>query len=233
MENKDYGPLPASDSFDTESTYLEYHVQAPPRDVRTLVVAWLASALCLVLAFSNVLLVLEKFNQNVIPIVGPQYSGVERTSQLQTLYWTTEYSEFNSTAADHLWKELRPAFGLVALDHGWASKHGLPRSQDFQGDRSKGIYMIDAYHQMHCLQMLRTSLQEVAKDLPQSTPLEHKFHCLDSLRQSVMCRADDTPLYTLGDFRSGDGQLRSCRDWELLSRWASERFPFSSSEQPS
>ncbi|PQE13431.1 cytochrome p450 protein [Rutstroemia sp. NJR-2017a BBW] len=149
-------------------------------------------------------------------------AGVERTSQLQTLHWTTEYSEFNSTAADNLWKELRPAFGLVALDHDWASKHGLPRSQDLQGDRSKGIYMIDAYHQMHCL--------EVVRGVPQSTPFEHKFHCLDSLRQSVMCRADDTPLYTLGDFRSGDGQLRSCRDWKLLSRWASERFPFSSSE---
>lgn len=75
-------------------------------------------------------------------------------------------------------------------------------------------------------------MQEVVAGVPQSTPFEHKFHCLDTLRQSVICRADDMSLYTLGDFKSGDGQLRKCRDWNVLTRWATKRFPFSDHHNP-
>jgi hypothetical protein len=35
--------------------------------------------------------------------------------------------------------------------------------------------------------------------------------------ESIRYRADNIPVYTLGDFRSTDSRLRSCRDWKLLS----------------
>lgn len=65
--------------------------------------------------------------------------------------WTTEYSSSNLTLADDLWKNLRPAFGTVALDHEWAAMRQLPKAQDFPADTTKGLYIIDGYHQLHCL----------------------------------------------------------------------------------
>lgn len=65
--------------------------------------------------------------------------------------WKTEYSGDNDTRSDSLWSSIRPARGVVALDHEWAVDHSLPRAQDFLGDPSKGLYIIDAYHQLHCL----------------------------------------------------------------------------------
>ena len=37
-----------------------------------------------------------------------------------------------------------------------------------------------------------------------------------------MCNADDTPLYTFGRSKAGDGQLRKCRDWNILRDWATK-----------
>lgn len=56
--------------------------------------------------------------------------------------------------------------------------------------------------------MLRTSLNEFHDGDPQSFDFRHPTHCLDSLRQAVQCRADDTPLVTVGNLKSGDGQFR-------------------------
>lgn len=60
---------------------------------------------------------------------------------------------------------------------------------------------------------------------PQHIALSHALHCLDQLRQGVICNADDTPRYA--GFQdppgTGSGQVRMCRDWRRLERWAEER----------
>ncbi|KAI9655077.1 MAG: hypothetical protein M1821_005560, partial [Bathelium mastoideum] len=50
----------------------------------------------------------------------------------------------------------------------------------------------------------------------------HVTHCLDGIRQTIMCDADDTPRYTTNDGNptSGVGQIRMCRSWEAMERWA-------------
>ena len=45
-----------------------------------------------------------------------------------------------------------------------------------------------------------------------------------------MCHAADTPLYSWGDLTAGDGQWRECRDWTVLSRWASKHFVYGEHE---
>ncbi|KAF2091929.1 hypothetical protein K490DRAFT_32411, partial [Saccharata proteae CBS 121410] len=40
--------------------------------------------------------------------------------------------------------------------------------------------------------------------------------------QFIQCHADNTPLYSLGDHTSGDGQLHKCKDWGALRDYASE-----------
>lgn len=37
-----------------------------------------------------------------------------------------------------------------------------------------------------------------------------------------MCHADNTPLYTLGEHTSGDGQVHMCKDWSALRDYATE-----------
>lgn len=61
--------------------------------------------------------------------------------------------------------------------------------------------------------------------MPQSLPLMHITHCLDSLRGDILCQADDTPRYTTRTKvpESGVGQLRQCKDWAALEKWAAER----------
>ena len=53
----------------------------------------------------------------------------------------------------------------------------------------------------------------------------HLWHCLDQLRDDVVCNADDTPravtLDERGDGHVDSGQVRVCRDWDEMLRWAS------------
>lgn len=37
-----------------------------------------------------------------------------------------------------------------------------------------------------------------------------------------MCHADNTPLYTLGQHTSGDGQWHMCNDWNALREYATD-----------
>ena len=52
---------------------------------------------------------------------------------------------------DRNWKAINAAHGYVAVDHQWAAENGLLSADDWAGDASKGIYMIEAYHAIHCI----------------------------------------------------------------------------------
>lgn len=54
-------------------------------------------------------------------------------------------------AVEALWDNIIPAHGIVAVEHRWAAERQLPATISLPGDPSKGVYIIDAYHQMHCL----------------------------------------------------------------------------------
>jgi hypothetical protein len=99
---------------------------------------------------------------------------------------------------------------------------GLPRAQRFPWDDTKGIYLINAYHNMHCIKAIRTALIEYRSNTSQSSPWPHIAHCLLVLRDEAMCNADDIPRYTgfQKDHRTGQGQYRMCRDFSELEEWA-------------
>ena len=71
--------------------------------------------------------------------------------------WWSKYStndHLNQTAAylvDEAWDEINPGHGVVALDHNLAAAQGLPTSMSLPSDSFKGVYILDAYHQIHCL----------------------------------------------------------------------------------
>ena len=60
-------------------------------------------------------------------------------------------------------------------------------------------------------------------------------HCIDQIRQYIMCSGDITPLptryYKSLDLNYVDSDvLHTCRDFESLRQWISERVPYDSDE---
>ncbi|KAL4939928.1 hypothetical protein BDV06DRAFT_230777 [Aspergillus oleicola] len=150
-----------------------------------------------------------------------------QTNSLRTvwkpLHWNTEYSPQNHSDADALWDAINAAHGIIAVDRAWAGKQNWPGSMALPDDASKGVYLLEAYHQLHCLKILRLTFWEAVDGRPYTHhPSRHMEHCFDYLRQVVQCNADNTPLYTFGAFRAGDGQVHECRDWNELHDYAKE-----------
>lgn len=53
----------------------------------------------------------------------------------------------NMTALDELWDGMDVNPGVIALPH----DNSLATTQDFPWDKSKGLYMLNSYHNLHCL----------------------------------------------------------------------------------
>ncbi|EME48628.1 hypothetical protein DOTSEDRAFT_30036 [Dothistroma septosporum NZE10] len=164
--------------------------------------------------------------------------------------WGMEAGATNDTnlpsahVADELWEGVLPSHGLIAVDRVWAKEQHWPESMYLPKDpngKEKGVYLLEAYHMMHCLSIIRLSFVETRRGLPLTWPVGHTTHCFDALRQvlsrafplhdfdtdglllqSIQCNADNTPLYTFGDSTAGDGQLRKCKSWDALREFATE-----------
>ncbi|KKY37956.1 hypothetical protein UCDDA912_g02043 [Diaporthe ampelina] len=179
---------------------------------------------------STVLLLITSLAVNTYLLVRPTsycpspYASLKPTLQVP-FEWSTEYAATNLTAAGELWDGISFDVGFVALDNDWTAAHGLIQAQPFPWDKSKGLYVLNGFHALHCLKNIHRAVREYELGLPQSLTLMHITHCLDSLRGDILCQADDTPRYTTitKSPESAVGQLRQCRDWGALERWAEER----------
>ena len=63
------------------------------------------------------------------------------------------YDSKNRSIADEAWNSplLVPETGLVAMSDDWVTSKSLPRAQHFPWDKSKGLYVLNGFHSMHCL----------------------------------------------------------------------------------
>lgn len=52
---------------------------------------------------------------------------------------------------NHAWDEINIDAGTVALGDAYVETMGLPKAQRFPWDKSKGIYYINGFHNLHCL----------------------------------------------------------------------------------
>jgi len=129
----------------------------------------------------------------------------------------------NDTSRDEMWASMNLDRIVVALDHEEARHLGLPKSTNFIWDDTKEYFGINAYHQLHCLQSLYTTVLEDHRGIqPRTQDYEHLVHCLDYLRQDVICVADDTLLYhdPAAGRQPGEGVKRQCKDFSKLEEWA-------------
>jgi len=159
-------------------------------------------------------------------VLSPRAATASATSQsiLKPMHWNTPYSGTNKSLTNDLWKNLFPrGQGLVALSNTEAMRRRLPASVKHGSNASESVYFVSAYHQIHCLSVIRAALYHFSEGVDQTVPLVHTLHCLDSLRQEVMCHADSDLLYTEDGKIFGDGQVRECKDWDKLRSWTEHR----------
>ncbi|CAF9905803.1 MAG: hypothetical protein ALECFALPRED_001351 [Alectoria fallacina] len=144
---------------------------------------------------------------------------------MSTYYEETGYNDpENQDHADALWDSIDFDAGIVALSDDYAKEKNLPIAQRFPWDLTKGIYLLNGHHHLHCLKSIHNTILEYRRGVPQSRPVAHVSHCLDALRRQVICDADDTPRASTREFspNTGVGQSRQCRSWERLESWAAD-----------
>jgi len=177
--------------------------------------------LLIVLAFMSLQLASARRETNYTHLTANGISlahNIERQGNLPTKFMSE-----NETEADSAWDAIQAGHGDVAIDPGWAAARGYPPSWPHPKHPDKEVYVIEAYHAIHCLKVLRDHYRKLSRGMAFEWPMEHDMHCFDSLRQHVMCMADDTLLYTTGHLTVGVGQVRNCRNWDALRDWATER----------
>ncbi|KAI0391213.1 hypothetical protein F5Y17DRAFT_441631 [Xylariaceae sp. FL0594] len=164
-----------------------------------------------------------------------RYAGLRREVPTEILAHT-DYDSVNRTIQDAAWGhvDVEPWNGFVALDEDYAMGVGLPHSQRWPWDLSKGVYILSSSHELHCVHVLRELVNDDHDGVPEAERkwhYPHLMHCLNVLRESVMCNADDTPLY-IGRLhknvhekspRAGTGTVKMCRDWGRLLAWSRDR----------
>uniref|UniRef100_A0A093V894 Cyclochlorotine biosynthesis protein O n=1 Tax=Talaromyces marneffei PM1 TaxID=1077442 RepID=A0A093V894_TALMA len=129
--------------------------------------------------------------------------------QYKPFFWNTMYSSEDQTVQDEMWESIVWTHGLIAVDQEWAKSQNWPETMARPNNGSQAVYLLEAYHEVHCLRVMRQMLKESLES--PTTLSEHQArhidHCFDSLLQVVMCNADSTPLYTWGTTKVGDGQI--------------------------
>ena len=87
------------------------------------------------------------------------------------------------------------------------------------------VFGVSMWHQMHCLNHIRTSL------VNGDDGSDHTAHCFHYLRQGILCAADTTlepggvgMRSANGDVvATGDRTVHTCRDWRQVHDWMASR----------
>ncbi|KAF4615860.1 hypothetical protein G7Y89_g15255 [Cudoniella acicularis] len=110
------------------------------------------------------------------------------------------FVHYNTVIADATWDSWVVEPGIVALPHEFVNGKMLPQAQNSPLDKDKGVYILNSYHSLHCLQQLRKWFTNAALGIPLpddgGETFDHNLHCFEFLRQDIICHADDTPRYT-------------------------------------
>lgn len=77
----------------------------------------------------------------------------------------------NQTAAvDAAWEAMVPAHGIIAVDKSWAEQRQLPLSMELPSDHTKQVYILEAYHMLHCLVTLPSFFSSPTISSPHPIP---------------------------------------------------------------
>ncbi|PVH96869.1 hypothetical protein DM02DRAFT_686755 [Periconia macrospinosa] len=179
--------------------------------------------------------------------------NVDKNDKTSQAAWGAYFSSNSFSMTIHLFPLLKLWAGFITLNADAVRHAGLPKSTVVRG---RQMYSIAAYHQLHCVHVIRYAWGELKskgpsvleemypglESLAEGYTVEgHVSHCLDMIRQALECHADPTlePMMSDDGVTSG-GTLASgwggtphlCRDFSALTKWvdAPEQFPIPSVE---
>lgn len=67
------------------------------------------------------------------------------------IFHDTAYTSDNLSAVSALWEKLSGDPGVVALSTDYVSEKRLPHAYRFPWDEDKGVYLLQGFHNLHCL----------------------------------------------------------------------------------
>jgi hypothetical protein len=117
----------------------------------------------------------------------------EIPTEYRRFWWNTAYSSANLTLQDELWDSLLWTHGMIVVDREWAKSKDWPDTMELPGDSRKGVYLLEAYHEIHCLVILRRIMSESLSGVDygkNSSTYAHVAHCFDYLLQVSFVRLD-------------------------------------------
>ncbi|KAH8822119.1 hypothetical protein DL96DRAFT_1819696 [Flagelloscypha sp. PMI_526] len=90
------------------------------------------------------------------------------------------------------------------------------------------IAQFDVFHQLHCLNTIRKTLNPERYVGDMGLEEEHIRHCIDSIRQSLMCTSDVSAIVWQWNeqvqlVQGRTDMAHSCRNFEKLQKWTHER----------
>ena len=91
----------------------------------------------------------------------------------QPATWWSMYSiehENQTAAVDAAWEAIVPAHGIIAVDKSWAEQRQLPLSMELPSDHTKQVYILEAYHMLHCLVTLPSFFSSPTISSPHPIP---------------------------------------------------------------
>jgi len=154
------------------------------------------------------------------------------TTQIFTVDKSDLHLALNTEEANNYWLNITRDMrnGLVSLPTKITKKVGLEGS-GMKTAPGETVFQIDMFHQLHCLQRIRTDLLNAPFMHilnPNRTSLDdaygrHTLHCVDYLRQAVMCNGDLTLVSTGEDLEFDHSPPRKCRDFGAISDWVLEK----------
>jgi len=72
--------------------------------------------------------------------------------------------------------------------------------------------------------------QDPTFTIPEAT-YHHTMHCVDTIRQSLMCNLDSTLIFKVPGEWPAERGLRTCKNFEALMEWTTERSYISNDEK--
>ena len=139
---------------------------------------WCTSLITVMSFVIMILLSIIIYRQSITPLCRPsadcpvQRSSCESLPKLQTfcltdivdpaidrlhrnqVHFISKYSAGDTQGMDEVdanWKKIQETHGTVAIDRSFAASLGLPIGDSLHADPSKSVYVLEAYHSVHCL----------------------------------------------------------------------------------
>ncbi|TGO64251.1 hypothetical protein BCON_0008g00990 [Botryotinia convoluta] len=136
------------------------------------------------------------------------------------------YNSKNMTEADEAWRTMLTGYGIISFPESYATEHNMIGTLRYSVESPEAgksrVYLVEAYHAMHCLRMVRLHYRALETGTHWDWDIAHDYHCFDSLRQYIMCNPDYTLWYISGHRVNGYMQTKSCQDWDALRDWTEE-----------